>query len=382
MMNIFFSWQSDLPYKENKNFIEDCIKTAIKELNHENKHLVDFLLDKDTSGEPGNPEIISVILEKIDRCRVFICDLTVINSKYEGRKLPNPNVIFELGYAIKSLGWEKVICVVNEEFGKSEELPFDMKHRRMLSYNLSKRSKSGEKRKIVDAIKFNIQILKDRGLLFDELEDYIKQDVDTEFLTIINHIRKIVFQNINKNILLDTDKMLNLNKNELILCLENREILGFHLFKNFIINSNSIKRLIDVVIANSNYRRDKIVVLVKFKEWLDGYNKITGDRYFEKPFLELKSSNEFKIIRSNLSALPNRLILGKIVSEEKIAVYDFGDIVNSERIKKACTYFIINQTFIEHYVNLIFNFIEIANMWLDRTGGEFILDSFNQFEIK
>lgn len=106
-MNIFFSWQSDLNLKNNKNFIEDCIKTAIKELNDEKNYLIDFNLDKDTSGEPGNPEIINTILNKIDNSRIFICDLSIINKDFQGRKTPNPNVIFELGYAIKSLGWEK-----------------------------------------------------------------------------------------------------------------------------------------------------------------------------------------------------------------------------------------------------------------------------------
>lgn len=97
-MTIFFSWQSDLNLKNNKNFIEGCIKTAIDEFNMENKFLVDFVLDKDTSGEPGNPEIINTILNKIDNSRMFVCDLSIINSDYHGRKTPNPNVIFELGY--------------------------------------------------------------------------------------------------------------------------------------------------------------------------------------------------------------------------------------------------------------------------------------------
>ena len=200
-MTIFFSWQSDLNLKNNKNFIEGCIKTAINEFNKENKLLVDFTIDKDTSGEPGNPEIINVILNKIDNSRMFICDLSIINSDYHGRKTPNPNVIFELGYAIKSIGWEKIICIVNQEFGLAEDLPFDIKHRRLLGYNLRSKDKKDEKKKIVTAIKANLIILKDRGLLHDELEDYFKRDIDTEFLTIANHVRKIVLNETSSNLL-------------------------------------------------------------------------------------------------------------------------------------------------------------------------------------
>ena len=232
-MTIFFSWQSDLNLKSNKNFIEGCIKTAIGEFNKENKLLVDFTLDKDTSGEPGNPEIINTILNKIDNSRMFICDLSIINSDYHGRKTPNPNVIFELGYAIKSLGWEKIVCIVNQEFGLVEDLPFDIKHRRLIGYNLNSKDKQVEKKKIVAAIKSNLTILRDRGLLHDELEDYFKRDIDTEFLTITNHLRKIVLNESSSNLLSDTGLVLNLSKEMLKDNIANRDILGFHLFKNF-----------------------------------------------------------------------------------------------------------------------------------------------------
>jgi hypothetical protein len=41
------------------------------------------------------------------------------------RRTPNPNVLVELGYALKALGDERVIVVVNTAFGKEELLPFD-----------------------------------------------------------------------------------------------------------------------------------------------------------------------------------------------------------------------------------------------------------------
>ncbi|KAA6343734.1 hypothetical protein EZS27_008612 [termite gut metagenome] len=246
-MNIFFSWQSDL--NKNKNFIEDCIKSAIKDLNGKNKYLNTFKLDKDTAGEPGNPNIVDVILEKIDNCKIFICDVSIINADYTGKKMPNPNVIFELGYAIKALGWEKIICIVNEEFGKIDKLPFDINHKRLVTYNLNEKEKLREKKKIIDVIKTNINILNERGLLFNELEDYFKRNIDTEFLTIINHLRKIVFETCDKNLLVDTGKLLNIEKEKLLENIRNRKILGFHIFKNFNVNSNSIKKLSDSVVS-------------------------------------------------------------------------------------------------------------------------------------
>lgn len=380
-MNIFYSWQSDLNLRNNKNFIEECIKTAINEFNKENKHLVDFTLDKDTSGEPGNPEIINIILNKIDNSRMFICDLSIINSDYHGRKTPNPNVVFELGYAIRSLGWEKIICIVNQEFGMAEDLPFDIKHRRLLGYNLNFKDKKVEKKRIVDAIKTNLTILRDRGLLHDELEDYFKRDIDTEFLTIINHLRKIVLNETTSNLLSDTGLVLNLSKDKLKKNID-RNILGFHLFKNFNKNSESLKKQIDNIISVSNFKKEKIIVLVKFKEWLDRYNAFTNVRTYPNLFIKGVEANGYKVIPSNSPNLPDRKILGKELPNNNIIVYDFGDIKIKDRIQYATYLHQINQTHLDNYSNLLFSFIQITNDWLDKTGGEFIIDTFNHFEMK
>ena len=33
--------------------------------------------------------------------------------------MPNPNVVFELGYAVANLGWERVILLINEAHGQN-----------------------------------------------------------------------------------------------------------------------------------------------------------------------------------------------------------------------------------------------------------------------
>jgi len=79
--NIFYSWQSDISPKLNRNFIEDALKKAIKKLGQDitiQEALRDEKLkfDKDTKDVPGIPPIVDVILEKITTCGVFIPDLT------------------------------------------------------------------------------------------------------------------------------------------------------------------------------------------------------------------------------------------------------------------------------------------------------------------
>src|SRR6266852_4668683 len=131
---VFYSWQSDLPKGTNYTFIETCLNKAIKELQGAAK--LDPALDRDTAGLAGSPDIAATILDKINNCHVFVGDVSIIHGG-PPRAAPNPNVLFELGYAVKRLGWDRVICVANEHFGKVESLPFDVRQRRVTKYTLA-----------------------------------------------------------------------------------------------------------------------------------------------------------------------------------------------------------------------------------------------------
>jgi len=118
-LKIFYSWQSDLPKNQNLNFIETSIKDALKKLRQQKNISLDIKLDKATRNLAGSPDITESIFTKIGSCNIFVADISIINKKYdELRKTPNPNVLVELGYAARSLGWEKIICVYNKDFGR------------------------------------------------------------------------------------------------------------------------------------------------------------------------------------------------------------------------------------------------------------------------
>src|ERR671933_543054 len=61
-----------------------------------------------------------------------------IQSLTKSNRLRSSYVTFQLlikmGYAIKALGWQKIILVMNTAFGKPEELPFDLRMRRAIKY--------------------------------------------------------------------------------------------------------------------------------------------------------------------------------------------------------------------------------------------------------
>lgn len=133
---IFYSWQIDVLPKDNRDFIEKCLKRAIKTINKEGSIIDELILDRDTKGVPGSPVIAEIILGKIDESALFLADVTIIGRANSGKPVPNPNVLIELGYALKALSHDALILVLNEAYGGIQDLPFDLRHRRIMTYNL------------------------------------------------------------------------------------------------------------------------------------------------------------------------------------------------------------------------------------------------------
>ena len=135
---IFYSWQMDTPQRENKYLLREELSKAIATINAELGIDDAVRIDHDTKDVPGNPVIIDTILEKIAACRIFAPDVTFVAVTSDGKKVPNPNVLAELGYALEVLGDRKSLILMNEHFGSPDDLPFDIGHRRWpITYNLA-----------------------------------------------------------------------------------------------------------------------------------------------------------------------------------------------------------------------------------------------------
>lgn len=144
---IFYSWQTDLPKDKNQNAIRHSINEASNILETECDDLK-VQLEEATRDMPGSPNIPSTIFAKISNSDIFICDLTTINeSDLENRKVPNPNVLIELGYAVAKLGWPRIILLFNTKFGNFPgDLPFDIDRHRASKFQITDRNdKKGKK---------------------------------------------------------------------------------------------------------------------------------------------------------------------------------------------------------------------------------------------
>lgn len=83
---VFYSWQSDLPSKQNRNLIEDALTRALRSIRRDETETIDPVLDRDTSGTPGSPAISDTIFRKISAADIFIADVSIINHANTEKK--------------------------------------------------------------------------------------------------------------------------------------------------------------------------------------------------------------------------------------------------------------------------------------------------------
>ena len=133
---VFYSWQSDLPNATNRGLIHRALEQAASAISGDDSIDVEPVVDRDTAGIAGSPDIAGTILDKIVEADVLVPDVSLITPEGSERRCPNPNVLVELGFAVSRLGWPRIIMVMNTAFGPPSDLPFDLRGRRVLAYKL------------------------------------------------------------------------------------------------------------------------------------------------------------------------------------------------------------------------------------------------------
>ena len=135
-LDIFYSWQSDLP--KTKQYISNCLNSIAKEQFGEHS----IRISRDARNSNGSVNLADTLFKKINQSAIFVADLTIINSEFNGRKCCNPNVLMELGYAINNLGIENILILFDTKYGNVEELPFDIRQNRIIKFNSESNNKT------------------------------------------------------------------------------------------------------------------------------------------------------------------------------------------------------------------------------------------------
>src|SRR5262245_34273986 len=107
----FYAWQDDTERRFNRHLIRIAIKMAAEKINADPSLGVEIRIDADTEGVPGWAPVTPTILEKIDHCDIFVPDVTFVCRTEAGKLVPNANVMFESGYALRARTYKAMMPI-------------------------------------------------------------------------------------------------------------------------------------------------------------------------------------------------------------------------------------------------------------------------------
>lgn len=374
MTTIFFSWQSDLPNKTNRNLIENSIKLALKKMNQDSPYSLITEIDRDTKGVLGSPDIVDSILTKIDKCGLFIADISIINSSLNGKRTPNPNVLFELGYAVKCLGWDRVICVFNSDFGDVSELPFDLRNRRILTYETSNISETRKKladifKQIIDKNYYTLEQVQ-------EVSDFYSIKIYSCFINIISRIIKVLYGSETVCSFEAITNVLNMTPTEINRLLSH-ELLGFNLFTSYDEQIKLLTNELDRITSINMFNTNLYVPIIKLIKELKSHNLfINREHFFENFKVNTPIMNDYSIIHnSDNNEIPNRYALGKKIDANRAKIVDFTDIKRTDHVKFALTHFCLDVNTYNVYYNHYVCILKYINEFISNNDGKFLIDN-------
>ena len=383
---IFYSWQSDVEPSKHRYFIERCLKSALNELEQGANVYMEY--DRDTAGLNGSPDIAQTIFDKIDKCVLFVCDVSIINLAYQGKKTPNPNVLIELGYAVSKLGWDRVICLFDGNTGEIEDLPFDIRQKRVTTFYPQKGKT--EERRISEILNHNIKDLFVAGKLFNPLSDYMKGRIDKSLLNICKQISNLLFGTLSMSEGLSHVKdFLQMESTIIADRLEIAEFPGFIILNNYYQTSLELREILKEILSSSYFSREWTYTVLEAIEWIRSYEYIISARNPNYPLEVVKERfcDNYAVILGE-SINPNNPKNSYIVFEtyykdgHKYVDTHGGRVINTTqypidringddpfkkiyKFKKDC---------IGKSGDLLYQLSSICKRWLEITDSEFILD--------
>lgn len=148
-ITIFYCWQSDLPAIN--EMVENELKAQAYLLQEELD--IPIIIDRDTRSDAGLSSVADSVFKKIDSADIFLCDISPVTSlevkdpsgAIKSKLMPNSNVMLELGYAMRSMHYKRIIAVSNltNFTGKRGNLPFDIIHKKHVPFTSRKDLKLG-----------------------------------------------------------------------------------------------------------------------------------------------------------------------------------------------------------------------------------------------
>ena len=370
-VNIFYSWQSDLPNNKNRGLIDNCIAKAVKQLGSTCSQVTEFAIEMDSRNTSGTPDLVSSIFEKIDDCDIFIADISIINFDSKERLMPNPNVLLELGYAAKTIGWSNIICIFNSEFANIEDLPFDIRFRKPVVYNTRiglPQSRCLLNNSLLSSIEeiVNTRITDKKDFL------EIKRVTDLKMQNILIDLCRVLYETEESNVdRFNYSRLLNSSFEEIEQSLKKRQLLGFHLFKNVNLNIKDFIDFFNDELETYFLSAKEKRLIAKMVYSLRRYEKMLQiPDTFEKKgrCVDFIVSSGYKINSDNS---PNSYLLLKPLLNDRFIVVSGGEF-SPKIINILLDMLEINENYLSTFSQCLYDVIALVNDWIKLTGNYFI----------
>ena len=335
---IFYSWQSDLPNKDNRSFIESCIEKAIKKDKLGFEAGLTIAVDRDTKKTVGTPDIAGTIFDKIAKTDIFICDISIINGNDKG--------------------------------------PFDLSHRRIFCYNSDNEN---EKEEVSKALSVGIKEMIAKGLISNPLRDHMKGRIDYCILEILKQISCVLFNTITmSDALAKVTEVLDFTEEKIVDILsDNHKVLGFFANNDLEEVKRKSEAIFSAITTSNVYQVEWAVLVLELIDWVRRYQYLISDRAKNILYSAVLEPIPYLNVVAGRELNPNNpdnswLLLKKMGTDSGKVLYA-GTMVKIDK-KYLVSPWHINDAAVEKFAKCLVDALNMAKKWLDETEGEFILD--------
>lgn len=216
-----------------------------------------------------------------------------------------------------------------------------------------------------------------------EIYDFIKLQVDTEILSIINKIFKIIYG----YDFLDFSfgsicEFLTIDKSDLTSSLGNKTLLGFQIFKGWETNEITLQRLLENTFITGRIDNEYVISIIRMIRNLKSIEQLQSNFDIFKKVDEKKEGYEILSgVEVDVKQIKHEMtyLLLKKLDNVKDVVLD-SDGFAEYYVENLLTCYRLKRDFLSDYVQEIFDIKEEINNWVSVSGSEFLIDT-KQFRI-
>jgi len=217
-----------------------------------------------------------------------------------------------------------------------------------------------------------------------EIADYLKLQVDTIILRILNYLLKITYGYCKEFSDTSIKELLSIKKDILKNNLKDQSFLGFQILKNTSYHEEELKKILSNNLLTNKSDNEQIISIIRILKNVYWLSNVIQKNSFNnakqnngKDIYKIIQGTKINLINENF---PNRYILLEKIDNNKAIVRDFGDF-SENTINFLLQSYNIKNEFFNTISDRLYDLIQSINYWIKLTGYEFIVE-IREFKMK